>query len=330
VDSTQTAPDRFFGLLLAATAVPVIAFTMSDVALPDNPIADQATIWVMFLGSSGHVAASFFFYSDSRMRQHMLGENRGRFLWAPLFLIMGTSALFSSGWPEVSYAIMFYWIWQTHHYTRQNHGILAFTGKAYGDPPNELERTAITLSGVGGVLGALTVLAPYRSTFLELYGWHVHQIALGTYLTGWLIYFVSLVRGRATRSGTHWMRTLMPVVLMLFYLPLFVFHDPRLAVGSYAMAHGLQYLVFMSYVAAAPRESLWYRAIGLVAFVALLGWSLEFLQRPKVFGDYRMAVFGAYLGVVMWHFLLDAGVWRLREPFQRGYMADRFTFLKSS
>jgi hypothetical protein len=41
-----------------------------------------------------------------------------------------------------------------------------------------------------------------------------------------------------------------------------------------------------------------------------------------------MPVFGAYLGIVMWHFLLDAGMWRLSEPFQRAYMGERFAFLR--
>jgi hypothetical protein len=29
----------------------------------------------------------------------------------------------------------------------------------------------------------------------------------------------------------------------------------------------------------------------------------------------------------MTHFVLDAGLWRLREPFQRRYMRDRFSFV---
>ena len=39
------------------------------------------------------------------------------------------------------------------------------------------------------------------------------------------------------------------------------------------------------------------------------------------------AAYGAFLGVVMAHFILDAGIWRLREPFQRGYMREKFYFV---
>ena len=117
-------------------------------------------------------------------------------------------------------------------------------------------------------------------------------------------------------------------ILMLFYLPLFVFRNAQLAVGSYAMAHGLQYLIFMGYVAAVPRAALARRAIALVACVGLIGGLLQILQREAPFGDWRMPVFGAYLGIVMWHFLLDDGMWRLSEPFQRAYMGERFAFLR--
>ena len=42
---------------------------------------------------------------------------------------------------------------------------------------------------------------------------------------------------------------------------------------------------------------------------------------------YGYAVYGAFIGIVMTHFVLDAGIWRLRERFQRGYMRERFSFV---
>jgi hypothetical protein len=40
-----------------------------------------------------------------------------------------------------------------------------------------------------------------------------------------------------------------------------------------------------------------------------------------------LAIYGVFVGIVMTHFVLDAGIWRLREPFQRGYMRERFSFV---
>ena len=38
-------------------------------------------------------------------------------------------------------------------------------------------------------------------------------------------------------------------------------------------------------------------------------------------------LYGVYVGVVMTHFVADAGIWRLREPFQRAYMKSKFHFV---
>jgi hypothetical protein len=37
-----------------------------------------------------------------------------------------------------------------------------------------------------------------------------------------------------------------------------------------------------------------------------------------------------YMGIVEVHFMVDAKVWRLREPQQRAIMNDRFDFLLAS
>jgi hypothetical protein len=37
-----------------------------------------------------------------------------------------------------------------------------------------------------------------------------------------------------------------------------------------------------------------------------------------------------YMGLVQVHFLIDAKVWRLREPKQRAIMGNRFDFLLAS
>ena len=48
-----------------------------------------------------------------------------------------------------------------------------------------------------------------------------------------------------------------------------------------------------------------------------------------VLESWKLTIFGGYLGFVMWHFVLDAGVWRLSQPFQRAYMSQRFACLRA-
>lgn len=38
-------------------------------------------------------------------------------------------------------------------------------------------------------------------------------------------------------------------------------------------------------------------------------------------------IFGMAVGTVMSHFVIDAGVWKLRHPFQRGYVRRAFPFV---
>jgi len=316
---------RFFVALLVATLVPHLFFPLSVGLLAESPGASETGLGLVFLGSSGHVAASFFFYGDPRIRAFMR-TSPVRFALAPLLVVAGSAVFLVVAGAWASYFVFGYWIWQTHHYTRQNHGILAFAGQASGAPIDDDERTAVTLTGVGGVIGALTFVAPYEAVGLGSYGWHLHAVALGTWGVGWIYWLLSLRRRRG-HGGP--MRAALLLVCMLFYAPLFLYEDPVAAVSSYAIAHGLQYLIFMSYVARVPEVSALRRGVALVAFVLLGGALLQFMQTDS-FGPWRQAVFGAYLGFVMWHFLLDAGVWRLSDPVQRAYMAERFPFLARS
>ncbi len=40
----------------------------------------------------------------------------------------------------------------------------------------------------------------------------------------------------------------------------------------------------------------------------------------------RPVIFATYLGLVITHFLLDAKIWRLREPVQRAVIRKRLSF----
>jgi hypothetical protein len=108
-----------------------------------------------------------------------------------------------------------------------------------------------------------------------------------------------------------------------------VFEDALSAVFVYLVAHGLQYLVFMGFVVRRPGARALRNWLLLVAATGCVGASIDLARLPGRWGWLGPALLGASYGVVIWHFLLDAGVWRLSETFQRGYMAERFDFLRS-
>jgi hypothetical protein len=111
-----------------------------------------------------------------------------------------------------------------------------------------------------------------------------------------------------------------------FFLPTYLFDSATSATLGYAVAHGLQYLVFMA-VVGAKRKPL----VSLALMAAIGGAGAVLLNAGMVAPDAGLpwgnALYGAFIGTVMAHFVLDAGIWRLREPFQRGYMRERFSFV---
>jgi hypothetical protein len=316
----------FFPLLIAATAITFVVFPLASYVLPEDTSLADLTVALFFLGSGGHVAASFFFYTDAEMRERLLVPERNRFLVVPVAIVIGSALFFGlAGLVPEAWGATVYWVWQTHHYARQNHGMLAFASRADGIPISMLERSAITLTGIAAIIGMITFVTPTEETRLFDWNWYIHTVALGVFACAWLLYALSIFRQRHARPTGR--RSLVLLVLMLFFLPLFLFTDPLCAVFTYAVAHGLQYLVFMGFVVARPRPVVGLGA--LVAFVLIGGGLLFVLQRREgIMGAFPDTLYGAYLGIVMWHFLLDAGVWRLSEPFQRRYMSERFDFLR--
>jgi hypothetical protein len=123
---------------------------------------------------------------------------------------------------------------------------------------------------------------------------------------------------------------------LFFSVPVFVFASPYAAVGGMTIAHGLQYLLLVSLVAAGdpgpgqggPGQG--GRALRLAALgnVALLGGAaLAVTSHLHSGGPAVRLLFGAYLGAVMAHFVVDAGLWRLRDPLARAFLARRLPYL---
>ena len=113
---------------------------------------------------------------------------------------------------------------------------------------------------------------------------------------------------------------------LLFFLPALFF--PEWNVGPFGAAHGLQYVVFMFCVSSRSAASI----PSILAMLSTAGLGFLLLD-PHVRVREWLGVLdspwflGLVVGVVMSHFIVDAGIWRLREPFQRGYMRRKFDFV---
>ncbi len=310
----------FFGLLLAATLLPILWLSAAGSAAGAQIIPGWATLFLIWLGGSGHVAGSYAFYLEPKARAFMTEERSLRFVWAPLMVVavVGLTFSFSLTEPLIGWLILGYWAWQVHHYSRQNIGILGFLARAERLPPSEAELRALRLTDLAGIAASLPLVSDFAATAIAPMSAWFWWLGLAAFVAAWGVWLVDRL-GTGLRSRA---RDLGMVVLLLFYAPLFVFDSFPLAVTGFATAHGLQYFLFLTWVARVPSSRQLRAFLGLGVCTLGLGVAL-FLSGLGA----RGTLYGLGLGVVMAHFVIDAGIWRLREPFQRSYMAERFSFL---
>jgi hypothetical protein len=111
---------------------------------------------------------------------------------------------------------------------------------------------------------------------------------------------------------------------LLFPVPIFVFSSPYRAVAGMTVAHGLQYLVLVSRVVAGPRSPTAARSVcGLLAAAVAIGVGLNLASHLHSGGFIDRLGYGGYLGIVMSHFVIDAGLWRMRDAFPRQFLSER-------
>jgi len=136
------------------------------------------------------------------------------------------------------------------------------------------------------------------------------------------------------RRQQDWLRIGFVALLSAFYVPTFLFDNYMQAVMSYAVAHALQYFAFMYFLAAGDRSVTPSRSIILLGACGMIGWLVILLMRERSFWqslspETDRFMVGAALGVVMWHFIVDAGVWKLSNAWFRERCFNRMGFLLS-
>ena len=323
--SRANAWHLFLALVSFASLLPFVAIPFAQLIIPKTTSAFFIVAALNFIGANFHVASTGWFYADPVMRSHFRA-NPLRYLIVPGLLVTGSAAAFCFLDPSLSlYLLIPFFCWQLWHYQKQNSGLLSFIAAGTdGVPLSRWERRTLALSAFTGMMGFFHLfqigLPNLSSEFTSL-----HRIGA---VICWLLpiaFCVSVIKTPALR--TNRLRLVFFLFGTLFFLPTFIFSDAVSATFGYALSHGLQYLVFMGFVSVgkkAPIASL----IVLLAMATLGGLLLnmalvpDWLESPS-----GRATFGVFLGVVMAHFVVDAGVWRLRETFQRRYMREKFYFI---
>jgi hypothetical protein len=328
--SRQSGPiPRGARVWLAATVGVTVAAAVTAIALAPSGAAPapEGLAFLLFTGSSVHVASTGWFYTVPEVRAHMR-LHKPRYLWWPLALISGASAI-AALVPRVAlyWLLLPYFGWQFFHYQKQNLGIAALAAASrHLAPLRKRERSALTGAGLAGIAGLLArpglLQLPVRPDLGLLY-----PLAAIAFAGSAAVGFGCL----ATRSPAERPAGFCAGYLtsLAFSLPVFLFHSPYAAVAGLTIAHGLQYLLLMGLLAAGgsrgPRRL---ARLAALCNIALLGGAALSVASDQLAARPAMRVlFGLFLGAVMAHFVIDAGLWRMRAEFPRSFLRSRLPYL---
>jgi hypothetical protein len=289
--------------------------------------ADRSLQWLLFVGSSVHVASTAWFFTVPAVRAHAL-RHRGRYVLVPLLLVAVTAATAAALSPHgFRWLLLGFFGWQFFHFQKQNLGLAALAGVSHrAGSLRRPERLALMAAGWAGTVGLLA-----HPSLLQLDLGGRLDVVFGA---ARVVYGAAVLTGAvvlARRPAARRPASLVFVYLtgLLFFVPVFCFSSPYAAVAGLTLAHGYQYLLIMGLVAGAPRTAAASgMSLAVLLNVALLGGlALSAASHLHDAAPLGRGLYGAYLGVVMAHFVLDGGLWRLREEFPRELLGERLPYL---
>ncbi len=318
--------DAARGWLVATVLLTVLPLVGAVAFAPASGTSTSAAlVALLFIGSSVHIGATAWFYTVPEVRAHM-ARHRQRYLAVPVSLVVGaafTAAVLSAA--AMTWVLLAFFAWQFFHFQKQNLGVAALAARALSAPPlTSLERRAITGSGVGGIMALLG-----RPELLGLEPGHRFAILFPLGLAVFVLATLAGVAGIAVWRRPPAGFVVVYLISLGFFAPVFLFSSAYAAVAGITVAHGLQYLLLVGLLAAAPKDPMKPLA-GVLIFVnlaLLLGLALNRASHLHDSNSAGRAIFGVYLGALMAHFVIDAGLWRLRDEFPRAFLSERLPYL---
>ena len=314
--------------LLATVGLTVTAFAATVVLAPQGSARPLRSLaWLLFLGSSVHVASTGWLLTLPEVRGHATAHPT-RYITIPIILIGATGLIAASISPsDLEWLVLPFVCWQFFHFQKQNLGLSALAASSHGVRPlSTTERRALTGAGLAGILGLVA-----HPDLVQL---RIGARAGALFPVAGLLFAAAVVVGlasllRRSKADRPAGFCVMFVLALLFSLPVFAFGSPYAAVGGMTVAHGFQYLLLVGLVAAGSRRgSTRAFRIALLGNVALIGGALlSGASHLHGSGPAGRLLFGAYLGAVMAHFAVDGGLWRMRDAFPRSFMTASLPYL---
>ena len=316
---TATCPARWW---LGVTTLTTIAALVVAALLapPGDGSPGPVLVALVFVGPAMHVASTGWLATITDVRA-CARSHPWRLVVVPALLVLGAPVLVPM-LPSVAVApvIEGVFAWQFLHFAKQNVGMATLASTSHGAGPlHAMERRCVVASGCCGIAALVA-----RPGLLGLDGvpssGGLFALAASGFTATVLVGLVAVaLRPRHERpTGT----VVGIAVALGFSAPLFLVASPYGAVGGMTIAHGLQYLVLLGLVAVRPGEATGRAArVGSLLAIAVVG-GLAVQATALAHGGIgsNRVLLGAYLGLVAAHFVVDAGVWRLRDATSRTFV----------
>jgi len=317
-----------------------------ELAPPVGAPPTAALSWLLFTGSSVDVASTWWLFTVPEVRAYGRAHP-ARCIWIPLTLVAAGAAAAASVPPATfAWLLPAYFGWQLFHYGKQNVGMAALAASAQRvRPASKAERWPMLWTS-GAAIVAVVTRPGLLGLHLQLGAWstapggHLTALESAAHVATAAAFAVAAATGvtalaRRPRAERRAGFAVTYFTSLLFPLPVFVFASPYAALGGMTVAHGAQYLLLVTMVAATDRGASTRPArymrparLALLANIALIGGiALSTASHLHDAGPAGRALFGAYIGAVMGHFVIDAGLWRMRDPAARRFVAARLPYL---
>jgi hypothetical protein len=323
---------------LWATVLLTVAALVSAIVLapPAGAAPMRALSWLLFTGSSVHVASTAWLFTVPAVRGYAV-QHPIRCVWVPVSLVLVTGAAAATTSPaRFQWLLLPYFGWQFHHYQKQNIGMASLAASAQrAGALLPAERWPLLLAGWAGIAALVT-----RPGLLGLRVQPVGQLPLAHAVFVFSAATYALAAAAGVAAIARRSRAVLPagfcaiyLTCLLFCLPAFVFASPYAAVGGMTIAHGAQYLLLVTLIAGgsadrARRKLSRPTSVAVLANISFIGGAvLSAASHLHDAGRFGRLAFGAYLGVVMAHFVIDAGLWRMRDPLARRFLITHLPYL---
>jgi hypothetical protein len=262
---------------------------------------------------------------------------RSTVIMAPLVLMVAVF-LFLLAMP--SWALLLFMLIYIHfgivHFGRQNLGVLTFSVRIGCQRPMDVfERRTIMAGVIAGVCAAYTAFAPalMLPSYFPIDPTPVAPYFLKLWYLGAAIYVVlvplAVYHTFKERSSYDAPSLVLYLASVMFFAPLFLTADPLIAVSSWAVAHGLQYLIFLAVHAGSRTRATLTGLIPVatlivVAYVGYLLWNTY----PQ-WGNETLARIGAaaVVAINLAHYWVDMFLWKFHTPERRKWLLAHYVFL---